>query len=137
MNTQTSSAPLAWCLLDQLFRIVGGDRHSLTAEPGRGSGQPFLALGGDEIAVISTDPGQASSSGGSTADTLWRGLALDHPGIVLPARTLARLCAAMDAAAVPLTLASLPGKTILLFPASLAGRALATMHQAGIDRITI
>ena len=42
----------------------------------------------------------------------------------------------MDAAAVPVALASLPGKTMLLFPASLAGRALAALHQAGIDRTT-
>lgn len=68
---------------------------------------------------------------------LWRGLSLDHPGVSLPARVLARLCTAMDTAAVPFALASLPGKTMILFPASQAGRALAALHQTGIDRITI
>jgi hypothetical protein len=53
------------------------------------------------------------------------------------AGNMARTCMALDAAGVPLALASVPGQTMLLFPASLAGRALAALHQAGIDRITI
>jgi hypothetical protein len=138
MNTQTPQVPLAWRLLGQPFRITHCGPGSTTAQPCQGPGEPYLVLGGGEdTAVVSIDSGPASPADGATADTLWRGLQLGHPGVSLPARTLARLCTAMDAAAVPVALASLPGATMLLFPASLAGRALAALHQAGIDRITI
>ena len=129
--------PLAWRLLDTSFRIASGERAGRTAEPCGDAGEALLTVGGDDIAVVPIEPRQAPPSGGLSAETLWRGLVLDHPDASLPARTLARLCAAMDAAAVPLSVASLPGKTVLLFPASLAGRALAAMHQAGVDCITI
>lgn len=138
MHTQTPQVPLTWRLLGQSFCIAHPHRGSTLAQPCQDAVQPFLVLGdGDDTTVVSISPGPAIPADQTTPGTLWRVLLLDHADVSLPARTLARTCMALDAAGVPLALASVPGQTMLLFPATLAGRALAALHQAGVDRITI
>ncbi|MCU0291851.1 MAG: hypothetical protein MUF10_07635 [Thermoanaerobaculaceae bacterium] len=130
--------PLAWRLLDQSFCITHCHRGSTPAQPCQGAARPFLVLGdGDDTTVVSISPGPVNPADQATPGALWRALLLDHADVSLPTRILARTCMALDAAGVPLALASLPGQTMLLFPATLAGRALAALHQAGVDRITI
>lgn len=139
MATKIPGAPIEWRLLVKPFQIACCDTARVSAHIEPAAGQPFLALGDavGGIALVSSELPPALRPEKPCVGELWRGLSLSHPQASLPACTLARLCTAMDAAAVPIALASLPGRTLLLFPADLAGRALAALHQAGIDHITI
>lgn len=133
MTTGSPSTPLRWALCPQLF-VWTRQTPSAPALAATTTPPPTLQLaleGLTALAVVSSD--EVSTA---TEASTWRGLALAHPGALLPPGVVGRVCCAMEAAGVPLALASVPGQTLLLFPAPLLGRALATLHQAGIAQLT-
>lgn len=135
MDPKTLEAPLRWNLVPRPLCFVRRPRGVASEGPVPEPEQAYLALteGADLIEAVAADTTQAED-GSPPQAALWRALTLAHPGGLLPARVLSRICLALEAAAVPLALASVPGETLLLFPAPLLGRALAALHQAGVTQ---
>ncbi len=133
MTAGSPSTPLRWTLCPQLFQWIG-QAPGASATAGATTPGLTLQLALEDLTALAA---VSSDERATTTDAnMWRGLALVHPGTLLPPGAVGRVCSAMEAAGVPLALASVPGQTLLLFPAPLLGRALATLHQAGVAHLS-
>lgn len=132
MTADGPSSSVRWILCPQLFQWISPPAGTSTTA-GTTSPVPTLELALEDrtaLVTLSSDERPITTEASS-----WRGLALVHTGTLLPPGAVGRVCSAMEAAGVPLALASVPGQTLLLFPAPLLGRALATLHQVGIAQL--
>lgn len=119
-----------WLLHPHTFQL--GEEMSRSDSSAASPPSPNNGTSIEELRVVmQAAPAGDASSPTHTTD-LWRCVELHHAGVLLPASALGRICIAMDAAAVPLALVSLPGRTLILFPATHLGRALATLYQSGV-----